>query len=92
MMQKYVMTLICEDRVINHNFSSSLNLVDGVKNEYTDRIFAIACGLEGFDEHDVLPYDYTIDTYEDWCFIQSILEQEEMRKGAEDAEWGCFPY
>ncbi len=89
---RYEMTLIWEDYSYHFSFWSYATIEDGEHNEYLDEIMCDWLYDNGFDEHNDLPIDYSVDTYENWCFMQNILEQEEMRNAAEDSEWGCFPY
>ena len=90
---RYEMTLIWYGGYTKHfSFWSTEVIENGKHNKYLYQIMNDWLEEHGYTIFDPLPYDYTVDTYEDWCLIQSHLEQEEMRKGAEDTEWGCFPY
>lgn len=90
---RYEMTLIWDSGYTTHfSFWSTDVIKDGEHSEYLYQIMNDWLDENGYSIFDPLPYDYSVDTYENWCFMQSILEQEEMRNAAEDKEWGCFPY
>ena len=90
---RYEMTLVWDSGWIEHfSFWSTDVIENGEHNKYLDQIMNDWLEEHGYTIFDPRPYKYTVDTYEDWCFIQGILEQEETRNGAEDVEWGCFPY
>ena len=88
--KRYEMTLIFDGFSEHFSFWSIDVIKDGEHNSYLDQVMNDWLEENLYDENDELPIDYVIDTYENWCFIQGILEQEETRNSAEDVEWAVF--
>jgi hypothetical protein len=92
MKKRYVMTLIFDETTEHFEFWSKEEYADGDHNADLDAIMIDWLEENGYEIYEELPKDYIVDTYDNWAFIQGLLQQEQDRAMAEDNEWGCFPY